>query len=216
MIGFRAPQLGIDSGMYAELPQWGLKYDTSGTAAPTLWPKRNAQGLWSFPLAEIPIWGTNHKTLSMDYNFYFYQSNGKEDPAHAQQYEEQMYNSYLDYFYNNYNGNRAPINIGHHFSKWNGGAYWAAEQRLIELVCSLPEVKCVTYEELLGVVDGMEKAKLIASYQAGDFDKTRYARPASAPPAPALAQSILGFTDDTRIVDKEMLMRADPPEAHDE
>jgi hypothetical protein len=216
MIGYRAPQLGVDQGMYAELPNWGIKYDTSGTAAPTLWPKRNKQGLWSFPLAEIKIAGTNHKTLSMDYNFYYYQTRGKEDPAHEKQYEEQMYQSYVDYFFGNYNGNRAPINIGHHFSKWNGGAYWAAEQRLIQLVCGLSEVKCVTYEELMPVVETMEKQNLIASYQAGDFDKAHAARPADALQAPAIAQSFFDATDEDEALDPAMLMQADPPEAHDE
>jgi hypothetical protein len=217
MIGYRAPQLGVDKGMYEELPNWGIKYDTSGTSAPNLWPRRNQQGLWSFPLAEIPIAGTNHKTLSMDYNFYYYHTRGKEDPAHEKQYEEQMYQSYVDYFFNNYNGNRAPINIGHHFSKWNGGAYWAAERRFIQLVCGLPEVKCVTYEELMPVIETMEKQNLIARYQAGDFEKTQFPKPAGAiEPAIAMVQSFMGASTGIEDLDQAVLMQADPPEAHDE
>jgi len=218
MIGFRAPQLGTDQAMYAELPQWGIQYDTSGTAAPNLWPRRNSQGLWSFPLAEITVAGTNRKTLSMDYNFYYFHTKGKEDPSHAKQYENQMYDSYVNYFFNNYNGNRAPLNIGHHFSKWNGGAYWAAEQRFIRLVCGLPEVKCVTYEELIGVMNTMERGKLLASYQAGDFDKTQYARPANQSQPSILASLAASFSDVStdQAVDEDALLIADPPEAHDE
>ena len=68
------------------------------------------------------------------------------------------------------------MHIGHHFSKWNGSAYWNAMQTVAKRVCSLPEVKCVTYGDLVKFTE--ENADRIADYQAGNFPKM--ARPPSA------------------------------------
>jgi hypothetical protein len=57
-------------------------YDTSKTPPAGYWPERQ-NGIWNFPLAELRIAGTGKRTLSMDYSFYFAQSEGKPDPAHA-------------------------------------------------------------------------------------------------------------------------------------
>ncbi len=209
--GFRAPQLGHNDAMFELLPKYLGKggYDTSLTAPPTSWPTRNKQGLWSFPLASINIAGTSRKTLSMDYNFYYAQSNAKDIPARKQEFEDQMFYSYVNYFFNNYNGNRAPVNIGHHFSPWNGGAYWAAEQRFAELVCGMPEVHCVTYQELVQVMNQAESNSLIAAYAAGKYanGNTNVRRP-----APGRGQVLPQI--DSAISD-EQLMIADPAEAHE-
>ena len=168
--GFRAPQLGHNADMFKSLPEFGITYDTSLTAKPSYWPQKNAQGIWNFPLSSISVAGTAKKTLSMDYNFYYTQTGGKSDAANEAVYEEQMYQSYANYFQQNYNGNRAPINIGHHFSLWNGGAYWKAEQRFASEVCGLPEVKCVTYRELVKFMEGVSPETLQA-YKAANFEK---------------------------------------------
>ncbi|RZA07453.1 MAG: polysaccharide deacetylase [Proteobacteria bacterium] len=163
IIGFRAPQLGKSAGLFQALPQFGIRYDTSYTGKPDAWPKKR-DGLWYFPLASIPVAGTGRKTLAMDYNFYYMQSGAKNNSRNSSNYEEQMYQSYVNYFEGNYRGNRAPINIGHHFSLWNGGAYWRAMQRFAQTVCGKPDVKCVTYEELLQVLDKTSPAQL-ASFE---------------------------------------------------
>ena len=168
VIGFRAPQLGNDSAMFGELPKFGIAYDTSLTASTNYWPAKNAQGVWNFPLSSIQVAGTARKTLSMDYNFFYVQSAAKEDAANAKNYEEQMYQSYLNYFEGNYNGNRAPLNIGHHFALWNNGAYWKAEQRFAQAVCGLPEVKCVTYRDLMAFMN-QTSPQTLAAYRAGAF-----------------------------------------------
>lgn len=116
------------------------------------------------------IAGTGKKTLSMDYNFYFADSKAQPDPANKARYKKQMLETYLQYFDGNYNGNRAPIHIGHHFSLWNGGAYWEAMQEFALAVCGRPEVKCVTYTELADFMDTRTPAQLKA-YQAGNFPK---------------------------------------------
>ncbi len=209
IIGFRAPQLGHNDNMYDQLPKFGLKYDTSLTAPPERWPRMNAQGLWSFPLAEIQIAGTGRKTLSMDYNFYYAQSKGLPNAVRATEFKNQMYYSYVDYFFNNYNGNRAPVNIGHHFSKWNGGAYWSAMKQFAELVCGMPEVKCVTYEELMNYMNSDQATKaLVAAYEKGDFDHTAAERPRRG-------RSMI-MPPVMKGIDENMLMIGDPAEAHDE
>lgn len=168
MVGFRAPNLGQNAALFQTLPKFGVQYDTSLTASSIYWPRKNAQGIWNFPLSSILIAGTAKKTLSMDYNFYYSQSGAKEDPANGAQYEDQMYKSYLAYFQQNYNGNRAPLNIGHHFAQWNAGAYWRAEKHFAETVCGLPDVKCVTYRELMQFMNQLSPATIDA-YSAGRF-----------------------------------------------
>lgn len=65
----------------------------------------------------------------------------------------EMLASYRDYFYANYNGSRAPVNIGHHFSEWNDGVYWQTMKDFAEEVCGLPDVRCVTYTGLADWLD---------------------------------------------------------------
>jgi peptidoglycan/xylan/chitin deacetylase (PgdA/CDA1 family) len=166
--GFRAPLLGYSSGMNPALAARGFTYDTSRTSSVDYWPSRTG-GIWNFPLAQLRIAGTGKRTLSMDYNFYVAQSAGQSDSANKELYQQQMVDTYMAYFETNYFGNRAPINIGHHFSKWNGGAYWEAMKIFASRVCGLPEVKCVTYQELAEFLD--ENESLISGFRSGSFPK---------------------------------------------
>lgn len=170
MVGFRAPQLGVSPGLWDTLRDFGYRYDTSKTSRSTYWPQRDPKGFWNFPLAQLAIAGTGKRTLSMDYNFYFADSKALPDPANKERYKRQMLESYLQYFESNYNGNRAPIHIGHHFSLWNGGAYWEAMQEFALKVCSKPEVKCVTYREFADFMDSRTPEQLRA-YEGGNFQK---------------------------------------------
>jgi hypothetical protein len=166
--GFRAPQLGVGAGLWPSLRKNGYTYDTSRVNKMNYWPEKIA-GIWNYPLAGLKIHGTNIKTLSMDYNFYFSHSKAKRgNPNDFEKFENQMYYSYLNYFNNNYYGNRAPIDIGHHFSKWNGGAYWKAMKRFAQTICKLPEVQCVTYQTLTNFLNSKSAAEL-AAFQRGDF-----------------------------------------------
>jgi hypothetical protein len=168
--GFRAPLLGQNPEMYKVLEEKNYAYDTSKTAPMNYWPEKQ-NGIWNFPLAQVRIAGTGKRTLSMDYNFYYAQSNGKPEPANYAEFKKEMLETYLGYFGTNYHGNRAPIHIGHHFSKWNAGAYWDAMKEFAQDVCGLPEVKCVTYKELTNYMDSLP-AGTVAQYRAGHFDKT--------------------------------------------
>src|SRR5262249_31924984 len=93
----------------------------------------------------------------------------------------------------NYFGNRAPVHIGHHFSLWNGGAYWNAMQAFAKNVCGLPEVQCVTYKDLQAFMD--KNAANRAAYMAGNF--TKLPRPPSAgDPEPVASSPQAGETPD--------------------
>lgn len=167
--GFRAPLLGYNSSMYEVLSENNYAYDTSRTAPMNYWPQK-LKGIWNFPLAEVRIAGTGKRTLSMDYNFYYSQSGGRPNPSESEEYRKEMLNTYMGYFESNYYGNRAPIHIGHHFSKWNGGAYWMAMQEFAKNVCGLPEVRCVTYKELTKFMESLAPSTL-AAYRYGHFEK---------------------------------------------
>lgn len=185
VVGFRAPQLGHSAGLFKTLPSKQYTYDTSKTSQANYWPEQKA-GVWNFPLAQLRIVGSNKATLSMDYNFYFADSRGESNPAGKETYKKQMIDTYMKYFESNYFGNRAPIHIGHHFSKWNGGAYWEAMQTFAKRVCGQPEVKCGTYKELVAYME--EHGGQRADLQAGNFPKP--ARPPSANDTASVVEGI--------------------------
>lgn len=177
-VGFRTPYLSQNKDLFPVLAKYGYRYDTSKTSEPNYWPEKQ-NGIWNFPLAEIEIVGAEpwelQKTLSMDYNFYVSQQRTKaqraapvNDPPNQQMFYKQMLNSYRKYFKSNYDGNRAPIHIGHHFSNWNGAAYWNALKDFSKEVCHLQDVRCITYRELADFMDTLTPAELLA-YRHGRF-----------------------------------------------
>jgi peptidoglycan/xylan/chitin deacetylase (PgdA/CDA1 family) len=185
VVGFRAPQLGHSPGLFKTLPNKRYTYDTSKSTAANYWPEKK-DGTWNFPLAQLRIVGSGKATLSMDYNFYIADSRGNPNPAGKETYKKQMIDTYMKYFEANYFGNRAPIHIGHHFSKWNGGAYWEAMQAFAKRVCGQAEVKCVTYKDLVRFME--ENASSRADLQAGNFPKM--ARPPSLDDAKYVTEGI--------------------------
>ena len=170
--GIRAPELGRGPGLFKALKARGYHYDTSRTARLDYWPEK-IDGVWNFPLAHVRIAGSRRGTLSMDYNFYVADSGARRGPSGSfGRYEERMFNTYMNYFRHNYSGggNRAPIDIGHHFSSWNGGAYWRAMKRFTRAVCGKPEVICGTYSELHKFVE--ENREHLGDYRKGNFERT--------------------------------------------
>lgn len=175
LIGFRAPQLGHSPGLWPVLKSHGYTYDTSKSGPSSYWPEKQNGGIWNMPLAQLRIVGSNKKTLSMDYNFYVADSAGVDNAANKATYKKQMIDTYMAYFNANYNGNRAPVHIGHHFSKWNGGAYWEAMKEFALAVCGKPNVKCSTYEEFVDFMNTRTAQQLAdyknaSFYPAGDVD----------------------------------------------
>jgi len=54
--------------LYPVLAKRGFRYDASRTALLGSWPVRR-DGIWSFPLLELPFIGHTFRVVSMDYNF---------------------------------------------------------------------------------------------------------------------------------------------------
>lgn len=210
--GFRAPLLGYSKGLYQELPQYGMLYDTSQQSEQMdYWPRKGnwlvKSNIWNFPLGKVAIPGTAKHYPTMDYNFCANDSlellrkdpdlinykgrdpmtgkllsnRGHGDclpvvPDDVKKFiSDRTYAAYMNYFNNNYYGNRAPISIGHHFSEWMSGAYFEAMMKVAETVCSKPEVKCVTYSELMKFMNDKTASGEADYYQKGAF--THMARP---------------------------------------
>lgn len=174
--GFRAPQLGITPGLFPTLKKFNFQYDTSKVNKPDYWPEKDNWGGWNIPLARIKMAGTSKSTLSMDFNWFVSQTGGVEvpniTPQKIKELKTQMLDSYKYYFKKNYYGNRAPVQIGHHFSKWNGGAYWEAMKEFAQFVCAKPEVRCVTIAEYTYWLEKLNSNDLM-SYRKGDFPKLK-------------------------------------------
>lgn len=176
IVGFRAPLLAQTPGLWPTLKAFNFRYDTSKSAKPDYWPQRQDWGGWNFPLAQMKIAGTSRTTLSMDYNWFVYQTGGvtKKNMTDAEynRFYTQMLDSYKYYFKKNYFGNRAPVHIGHHFSKWNRGVYWQVMKDFSKFVCNKPEVRCVTYVEYANWLDGLDSNRYEA-YRKGNFERMR-------------------------------------------
>ncbi len=156
--GFRAPELGVSDGLWPTLKTLGYRYDASTTGSgANAWPTKNADGLWLFPLPHIPYHGTGHQLLSMDYNFYYQQTQAtdqlvKGTPEWQQAYDDTL-QTYLDYFKTNHTGNHAPVYMANHFSLWNDGLYWEVMKSFASDVCGLPDVQCITHAALADYLD---------------------------------------------------------------
>lgn len=157
LIGFRAPNLGTDKDLWSVLKDHGYLYDTSLVGKADAWPVKLAGGAWEFPLASIKYADQNTSILSMDYNFYYKQSKAvdvaKKGSPEWQDFYNKTLTSYLNYFNGNYNGNHAPVYIGSHFSDWNDGVYWEAMKDFASQVCGQPEVRCVSFRELMNYLE---------------------------------------------------------------
>jgi hypothetical protein len=88
-----------------------------------------------------------------------------------EQIQNRVVQAYMNYFNNNYYGSRAPVSIGHHFSPWMGGAYYEAIKGIADRVCGKPEVKCVTYSELMDFMKDKTASGEMTSYRAGAFNR---------------------------------------------
>ncbi|HEX6492107.1 MAG TPA: hypothetical protein VF112_01275 [Candidatus Dormibacteraeota bacterium] len=154
IVGARTPCLEGDPGvLYPVLRARGFHYDSSTTANLGEWPVRDRE-LWSLPLTVVHRSATPYDNVAMDYSFYVNQSGAVDAPATVEPVlEEQTYASYLEAFRTLYASDRAPLIIGHHFTTWNHGAYLRALTRLLDTVCGMPEVRCVSLAELAEWLD---------------------------------------------------------------
>ncbi len=157
IIGFRAPNLGVDPNLYQNLRDFHFLYDSSGVGNPRNWPKKDSYGIWHIPLGEIRIGLRRSPAAAMDYSLWIHQSRGKNTVTKGSDgwnmdFDE-IEKSYMQYFDANYIGSRAPVIIANHFSKWNDGLYWEAMKKFAHNVCGKPLVRCVSFKELVAYLN---------------------------------------------------------------
>ena len=139
IVGFRAPLLINNKEMYRALKDMGYIYDTSLVLALTSKYQYRYNDIIIFPLNSLDT--DLGKTISMDYNFLMLDK-GREDGAAARMLKE-----YQRYFAQARAEGNAPIQIGHHFARWNEGAYWWALKEIIREHCKSDFTRCVTFSE---------------------------------------------------------------------
>ena len=169
IVGERTPCLqGRLPLLYRVLARRGFRYDASALARLGTWPQRRL-GLWSVPLLEIPFTGHDFLVVSMDYNFFANQTGGvSAGPAAEAGIEREAYLSLRNAFRTSYLGDRAPVSFANHFETWNHWAYDRALARFVRESCGLPEVRCVSFGELVDWLDAQPPARL-RRFRAGRF-----------------------------------------------
>lgn len=117
------------------------------------------EGIQHFGLPLIPEGPGNRPIIAMDYNLFIRHSIGIETPDRAGEFEERAYTAFRNAFDRQYNGERIPLQMGFHFVKMNGGAYWNAYERLLREVCQKEDVACVSYAEAMPMIEARRKQK---------------------------------------------------------
>jgi hypothetical protein len=153
LVGGRAPCLEGQHNLIPAAKAAGFRYDASSVGGRQVWPSK-IDGVWDFPLQDIPVPGRAFETLSMDYNFLANQSvTTQGDPARRAAWGKQMHDGLAAAFDRAYRGNRAPLFVGDHFESWNGGVYMKAVEDTIKEVCGRPGVRCVSFKQLADWMD---------------------------------------------------------------
>jgi hypothetical protein len=163
LIGGRTPCLDGQKGLLPTAAKLGWKYDASSPGEKQMWPQKVQDGkIWNFPLQSIPYPGHTFEVLSMDYNIMANQSNGnpKGDANQFNAWRDAAHQSYVAGFERAYNGNRAPLFIGNHFEQWNGGIYMDAVEATIKDIADKPEVKLVSFRQLVEWLELQDESTL--------------------------------------------------------
>lgn len=148
--GFRAPYLSVGETLAPALQGGGFRYDASSVSRDPE-PPTDKAGLSMFSLPLIPEGPEARRVLAMDYNLYVRHSAALERPSESEMFEERAYSAFRAAFERQYQGKRAPLQLGFHFRLMNDGAYWRALERFARETCRLPDVRCVTYRELTDI-----------------------------------------------------------------
>lgn len=137
IIGFRAPLLAHNPAMYRALFDAGYKYDTSQVFKLVSEPDYQDSGVVIYPLHSLST--GRGRTITMDYNF-FVLDDGQVDGSGPN-----MLNAYQNHLTRAQNLGNAPIQIGHHFSRWNRGNYWWALKQFVLANCGRNDIRCMTF-----------------------------------------------------------------------
>lgn len=169
--GFRAPYLSAPDSLFDAQKVHGYRFDASTVTDAPLPPKQT-KGTYRFGLPLIPEGPSNRKIIAMDYNLFIRHSAGIDHPSKATEFSERSYKAFRTAFDAQYNGERVPLQIGLHFVEMNGGAYWAAMEKLAAEVCHLPDVACVTYSKALSLMADDRRRLAQARHAEDDVDTT--------------------------------------------
>lgn len=145
--GFRAPYLSTSEALFEALADVGMDYDASGVSKGPAQPGTQG-GLRRFSLPMVPEGPAARPVIAMDYNLFARHSNAEETEDRDGRFAERAYRAFKAAFDEQHDGRRIPLQIGYHFTLMNGGAYWRALERFAEEVCVMPDVDCISYEDL--------------------------------------------------------------------
>lgn len=146
--GFRAPYLSTSAALYDALETAGFRYDASGISRGPAGPHSDG-GVERFALPQIPEGPKARRVIAMDYNLFVRHSGGFERPDEAAAFQERSYEAFKAAFDAQYEGARAPLQLGFHFVLMNDGAYWKALERFAGEVCVKADVVCTSYADYL-------------------------------------------------------------------
>jgi hypothetical protein len=154
--GFRAPYLATGKPLYSALAERGFAYDASGVSRGPVGPTTSG-GIEHFALPQIPEGPKSRRVIAMDYNLFVRHSDGLERADEAEAFQKRSYEAFRAAFDVQYSGERAPLQLGFHFTLMNDGAYWRALERFAEDVCLKPDVVCTSYSGYLEAIKATSK-----------------------------------------------------------
>jgi hypothetical protein len=146
--GMRTPCLEGNRPAYRlAMAQRRMLYDASAPGY-IAWPQK-ADGLWNFPLESVTLAGTAKKTLTMDYNLWFAQTQARTAPiAQAPVLKAQVLATYRQALAKSRASGNPPLFLGNHFNRWNNSVYSDALTAFVTETCKQPDVRCVSNMEL--------------------------------------------------------------------
>ncbi|MFG2284521.1 hypothetical protein ACGFOU_00335 [Streptomyces sp. NPDC048595] len=159
LVGGRTPCLLGQDNLLPTARRLGWRYDASSSGGLQVWPEKK-QGLWNFPLQQMPFPGHSFEVLSMDYNILANQSKSstKAPPANYPGWRKQAAQAYIAGFQRAYETNRAPFFIGNHFEQWNGGIYMDAVEEALKHIADdkRKDVRLVSFRQLCDWMDAQD------------------------------------------------------------
>jgi hypothetical protein len=163
LVGGRTPCLLGQDNLLPTAAALGWRYDASSPGGNQVWPSKR-HGLWDLPLQLIPFPGHRFEVLSMDYNMLANQSHAatQSDPRNYPGWRRQAAASYIAGFHRAYETNRAPLYIGNHFERWNGGIYMDAVEEAFKHIASSGknDVRLVSFRQFVDWLDAQDPAVL--------------------------------------------------------
>jgi hypothetical protein len=97
----------------------------------------------------VTLAGTSKKTLTMDYNLWFAQTQARKAPlAQAPALKAQVLATYQQALAKSRASGNPPLFLGNHFNRWNNSVYSDALTDFVKQTCTQPDVRCVSNMEL--------------------------------------------------------------------